>query len=122
MRVMTRYMLTSASFNGDSLTILQAAVSECNAFLAARRAELANIVPPGRAAGAAEWDYFRSKKLLRVIPGDEGFTAWTQDKLAFYASIKAAAREYFAIEEDNVDDNLVMEEVESSFPLVLEEI
>lgn len=70
-------------------------------------------------ATAAEWDDFRSKKLLRVLPGDVGFVNWTQAKLSFFEDIKAAVREYFDTQEGE-DTAVFVQDVESSFPLVLE--
>lgn len=78
-------------------------------------------MPPGFGATAAEWNDFRSKKLLRILPADEGFSAWTQGKRVFFEGIKAAVRDYFDTQEDK-SGVAMLQAVESSFPLILEEI
>ncbi|EAW21068.1 uncharacterized protein NFIA_062290 [Aspergillus fischeri NRRL 181] len=65
-----------------------------NAFLATRRQELAGILPPAQNASAEAWAEFRSKKLLRTLPGDEGFVAWLQAKASFLERIVVVAREW----------------------------
>lgn len=79
--------------------------AQYNTLLASRRSELAGILPPGPDAMPDAWTDFRSKKLLRLLPGDDGFVAWCQAKLAFIDTISMAVRvvqDFFIIE--NEDD------------------
>lgn len=70
-------------------------------------------------ASAEEWEDFRYKKLLHVLPGDPGYVAWTHGKLAFFANIKAAIQECFITQGPEVP-GLMVEDMETSFPLLLE--
>ncbi|KAG2019245.1 hypothetical protein GB937_005158 [Aspergillus fischeri] len=62
-----------------------------NAFLATRCQELAGILPPAQNASAEAWAEFHLKKLLRMLPGDEGFIAWLQAKASFLERIVVVA-------------------------------
>lgn len=51
------------------------------------------------------WADFRSKKLLRLLPGDDGFVTWCQAKLAFVDNVSLAVREAQELFiEDHEDD------------------
>lgn len=72
---------------------LQKFVYDYNSLLASRRNDLAGILPPDSSASPQEWLEFRSKKLLRLLPGDEGFIVWCQAKQSFSASVSTVIRE-----------------------------
>lgn len=51
------------------------------------------------------WAEFRARKLLRLLPGDAGFVAWSQAKIAFVDIISLVVREAQELfVEDHEDD------------------
>jgi len=74
---------------------------------------LNSITPPSLGSGANQWEDYWFKTLLRILPGDEGYVAWTQAKLAFLEGIKAS------VPKRELDDE---EDIFDSFPLVLPKI
>lgn len=62
-------------------------------------------MPPGPDALPSAWLAFRSQKLLRLLPGDEGYVAWCQAKLAFLGSVSVAVREAQELFVEDHDDD-----------------
>lgn len=79
------------------------------------------VIPrPGPAANRDAWKEFRASKLLRLLPGDEGFVVWAQGKLAFWEMIRDRIQVYWH-GFDPVYAAQMLGELEESFPVVLEE-
>lgn len=51
------------------------------------------------------WAEFRSKKLLRLLPGDDGFVTWCQAKLAFIDSVSLVVRDAQELYIDDHEDD-----------------
>lgn len=63
------------------------------------------VLPPGPSAMPDVWADLRSKKLLRLLPGADGFVTWCQAKLAFVDKVSLAVREAQELFiEDHEDD------------------
>lgn len=88
------------------------------------------IVPPARGAGPSAWKEFRSQKLLRLTPGDDGFVSWAQGKLAFVGRIstvvcdaqQVVADAAAAAGDEDMEPDELLEDLMSDFPFELEDI
>jgi hypothetical protein len=50
-------------------------LSGYNSFYADQHCESVYILPPAANAGAEDWHFYHSQKLLRLLPGDKGYTS-----------------------------------------------
>lgn len=87
-------------------------------------------MPPPRNAPKEDWEDYHSQKLLRALPGDEGFVSWLQAKHSFISRILVAVRAFGdsldgpgAVDGDDTPSaELYASEVLESFPFPLQPI
>ncbi|OKP11124.1 hypothetical protein PENSUB_3367 [Penicillium subrubescens] len=102
--------------------------ADYNAFLVARRSELPSVPAPSPLDTKEEKAARFSKRLLRLLPGDEGYITWTLGKRAFSDGVSQVVREAQDDRDSDNDSNVSIggDELEErtmiDFPLPLEEI
>jgi hypothetical protein len=83
---------------------------------------LAHILPPAANAGAEDWRFYCSQKLLRFLLGEEGYASWGAALQVFFKGILAAVIRVYGDETAGQDAADRLGEIKDTFPLVLEEI
>ncbi|CBF88280.1 predicted protein [Aspergillus nidulans FGSC A4] len=74
--------------------------TEYELFCAARRRELAHVLPPARDASKDDWHFYRVQKLLRLLPGDDELSkpgATVQRIHAFGGAEKCIRRHFYQL-------------------------
>ncbi|KAL2859124.1 uncharacterized protein BJX67DRAFT_368938 [Aspergillus lucknowensis] len=89
-------------------------------FCAERRMALSPLPRPGRDGTPEDLIAYHSARVLRLEPGDVGFTSWAAAKHACFAALRSAIVQFYGDEEVAGVERL--EEFDNYFPLVLDEI
>ncbi|PKX94636.1 uncharacterized protein P174DRAFT_431543 [Aspergillus novofumigatus IBT 16806] len=91
-------------------------------YLRGRRLELSHIRLPYANVTADDWALYRNVKALRLLPGDARYVAWAAALQFFLAAVKSTVVRYFGDESDVVNGLPRLQEIDNTFPLVLETI
>lgn len=99
--------------------------SQYHTFLSARRLDLNDIVRPGPDADTQAWKAYRDAKLLRLVPGDDGYVLWAHGVRSFWEDIREAVRGFYeTLDDTDLAGTLLaatLTDLGRTFPLVLDE-
>ncbi|KAL4755365.1 hypothetical protein BDW72DRAFT_350 [Aspergillus terricola var. indicus] len=92
---------------------------EYESFCAARRRELAHILPPAHDDSKDDWHFYWVQRLLRLLPGDDGYVTWTAALHSFYNDVIAEAQRFYGDEAVALGAEKLAK-IEESFLIILD--